>query len=325
MRLGKVRHEHKYLTIKYFADEKQWDVSWMCSNLGVSRGAYYKWLKRPVPAQEQDNEKIAVLVREYDDRFGHILGYRRMTLWLNTLNGTSYNHKRIYRVMRCLGIQSVIRKKRKRYPLSKPEETAQNLLKRDFYADRPNLKWATDVTELRVPTTGQKLYLSAILDLYDRTIVAYRVSSRNDNALVFDTFRDAIRANPDAKPLFHSDRGFQYTSRVFQQMLEDQGMKASMSRISHCIDNGPTEGLWGLMKDEMTAMYSFSTPQELKRAVDLYVDFYNNQRLQLRYSGKTPAQVRQEALSSTAPVSYPIPVNKRIEKYKANWQKNETA
>lgn len=325
MRLGKVRQEHKYLAVQHFSKEKQWNVSWMCRNLGISRKSYYKWLKRPIPAQERENNEIAVLVQEYDERFGHILGYRRMTLWLNTLNGTHYNHKRIYRVMRGLGIQAVIRKKKKRYPLSKPEETAQNLLKRDFYAERPNLKWATDVTELKVSATGQKLYLSAILDLYDRSIVAYRVSGRNDNALVFDTFRDAVRANPEAKPLFHSDRGFQYTTRVFQQMLAEQGMTSSMSRVSHCIDNGPTEGLWGLIKDEMAAMYAFTTAAELKDAVDKYINFYNNQRLQLRYGGKTPSQVREEALAADNPTSYPIPENKRIQRYKAKWLINESA
>ncbi|NDO32520.1 transposase family protein [Enterocloster clostridioformis] len=106
------------------------------------------------------------------------------------------------------------------------------------------------------PRDGKKLYLSAIFDLYDRFPVAYAVSRRNDNKLVFDTYDKALRDNPDAKPIFHSDRGYQYTSRVFQSKLQKQGMDQSMSRVGHCIDNGPTEGLWGIIKSEMYCMYS---------------------------------------------------------------------
>ena len=111
--------------------------------------------------------------------------------------------------MKKLGIHSVIRKKKKKYNTSKPEETAENKLARDFYATAPNQKWATDVTEFKIPETGKKLYLSAILDLYDRYPVAFVINGRNDNQLVFKTFDKAILANPDAKPIFHSDRGFQ--------------------------------------------------------------------------------------------------------------------
>ena len=127
--------------------------------------------------------------------------------------------------MKVLNIHSVIRRKRRRYQRSTPETTAENVLKRDFNATRPNEKWTTDVTEFKwyEGPVVHKLYLSVILDLYDRSIVAWVLSTRNDNKLVFDTFEQAIRANPDAKPIFHSDRGFQYTSKVFQAKLLAQG------------------------------------------------------------------------------------------------------
>ena len=95
-----------------------------------------------------------------------------------------------------------------------------------------------------------KLYLSAILDLCDRRIVSYVLSERNDNPLVYKTFDKAVKANPDAHPLFHSDRGFQYTSRAFHHKLQQAGMAQSMSRVAHCIDNGPMEGFWGILKRE---------------------------------------------------------------------------
>lgn len=221
--------------------------------------------------------------------------------------------------MKKLNIHSVIRKKRKKYNSSTPEMTAENKLKRDFYARRPNEKWATDVTEIKIPGENKKLYLSAIIDLYDRSTVSYVVSSRNDNQLVFKTFDKAIVSNPDAKPVFHSDRGFQYTGKVFQKKLRTQEMEQSMSRVGHCIDNGPTEGFWGIIKSEMYCMYEIKDEFSLRFAIKDYLRFYNDERPQERYSCKTPSEVRQEALVRITPTQYPIAKNKRIQKYKEKW------
>lgn len=160
----------------------------MCKQLGISHAAYYKWLHRTIPEQESENTKLAELIKEYDERFGHILGYRRMTSWINHFNHTSYSKNRVHRIMKKMGIHSIIRKKKK-YQSSRPETTAENKLKREFNATKPNEKWATDVTEFKVPETGRKLYLSVIIDLYDRFPVAYVISGRNDNKLVFDNIR----------------------------------------------------------------------------------------------------------------------------------------
>ena len=291
----------------------------MCKQLGISHAAYYKWLHRTIPEQESENTKLAELIKEYDERFGHILGYRRMTSWINHFNHTSYSKNRVHRIMKKLGIHSIIRKKKKKYQSSRPETTAENKLKREFNATKPNEKWATDVTEFKVPETGRKLYLSVIIDLYDRFPVAYVISGRNDNKLVFDTYDKALKTNPDAKPIFHSDRGFQYTSRIFQNKLREQGMEQSMSRVGHCIDNGPTEGLWGIIKSEMYCMYKITDEISLRSAIDKYIKFYAEERLQERFHCKTPLEVRSEALSAETPIQYPIAENKRIEAYKAKW------
>lgn len=113
MRLGTVRYQSKYLAIQHFHNEKKWDISWMCRVLGISRASFYKWLHREIPEAELENQKIAVLVQEYDERFGHILGYRRMTLWINRFNGTNYSRKRIHRLMKELNIHSAIRKRKR--------------------------------------------------------------------------------------------------------------------------------------------------------------------------------------------------------------------
>ena len=177
----------------------------------------------------------------------------------------------------------------------------------------------SDVTEFKVPGKKKKLYLSAIIDLYDRYPVSYAVSARNDNKLVFKTFDKAIALNPCAKPIFHSDRGFQYTSKMFKKKLVKQEMRQSMSRVGHCIDNGPTEGFWGIIKAEMYQMYEITDESSLRFAIKDYIRFYSEERPQDRYCCKTPLEVRQEALKSDIPVEYPIPENKRIKKYKEKW------
>lgn len=293
----------------------------MCRQFGISKAAYYKWLHRSVPKAEQENILLAEMIQEYDERFDHILGYRRMTAWLNHFNGTKYSRNRIHRIMKVMNIHSMIRKQPRKYKRSTPERTAENILKRDFYAAKPNEKWATDVTEFKwyEGTQCHKLYLSAILDLYDRSVVSYVLSRRNDNKLVFQTFDKAIEANPDAKPLFHSDRGFQYTSPAFYSKLVAQGMEQSMSRVGHCIDNGPTEGFWGIIKAEMFYLYKFKDEASLHRAIAKYIHFYNYERLQERFGNRTPMEVRMAALNASDPDQYPIPENKRIQKYKAKF------
>lgn len=321
MILGRLRHQSKYLTIQYFSTEKHWDVRWMCAQLGISRASYYKWLKRDIPAAEKENMLIAQLVKEYDERFDHILGYRRMTSWINRLNSQHYSQNRIHRIMKKLGIRSVIRRKANKYKHSSPDAVADNILKRDFNASRPNEKWATDVTEFKwyEDNTKHKLYLSAIIDLYDKSIISYVVSGRNDNKLTLDTFQKAIAENPDAKPIFHSDRGFNYTSKQFQFKLIEQGMTPSMSRIGHCIDNCPTEGFWGIVKSEMYYLNKFENEVSLREAIDKYIYFYNNERFQDRFGTKTPMEVRIAALSSDCPEAYPIAENKRVKKFKAKF------
>lgn len=319
MRLGKQRYDSKYLAIRHFHETKTWSIGWMCKQLEISRAGYYKWLNREVPEQELENIRLAELIKEYDERFGHILGYRRMTSWINHFNQTNYGKKRVHRIMKKLGIHSVIRKKKKKYVCVAPETTAENKLGRDFYASAPNQKWSTDVTEFKVPGENKKLYLSAILDLYDRYPVSYEISYRNDNKLVFKTFDKAIISNPNAKPIFHSDRGFQYTNQVFQKKLKEQEMEQSMSRVGHCIDNGPIEGFWGIIKSEMYQMYEITDEASLKYAINEYMKFYREKRPQDRFHCKTPSEVRNEALATEHPRQYPIPENKRIEKYKEKW------
>lgn len=230
-------------------------------------------------------------VKELYEEQNGILGYRQMTINVNRRHETHFNKKRIRRLMQILYLKSVCRKKKYNYIKSTPEVTAENILNREFYADAPNEKWLTDVTEFKyyVGAEVKKIYLSAILDIFDRRIVSYRIGTSN-NQLVFETLNEAVANNPTAHPLFHSDRGFQYTNKTFHNMLMEVGMRQSMSRVGRCIDNGPMEGFWGILKSEMYYLRKFSSKEELTIAIEDYIQFYNTKRYQLKLKCMTPME-----------------------------------
>lgn len=159
----------------------------------------------------------------------------------------------------------------------------------------PNEKWLTDVTEFSIPSESKKLYLSPIMDLYDNSIVEYELSFKNNNPLVFKMFDKAIQKNPNARPIFHSDRGFQYTGNAFKYKLKGAGMTQSMSRVGKCIDNGPMEGFFGILKTEMFYGKKFQTLEELKDKIVEYIEFYNERRFQKRLGCMAPLEYRNQA------------------------------
>ena len=287
-----VRQENLYSAIKYIHETENIATKKLCVLVHLNRSSYYKWLKRKPSNSEFENMQIVEWIKELYEEQNGILGYRQMTITVNREYHTNYNIKRIRRLMRILHLQSVCRKKKYNYIKSTPEITAENILNREFYADAPNEKWLTDVTEFKyyVGDEIKKLYLSAILDLYDRRIVAYKIGDSNNNQLVFDTFDEAVANNPNAHPLFHSDRGYQYTSKTFHAKLVAQNMRQSMSRVGRCIDNGPMEGYWGLLKSEMYYLKKFNSKDDLTQAIDNYIHFYNTKRYQLKLHCMTPME-----------------------------------
>ncbi len=276
---------------------KEMKISELCKIANVSRSGFYKWLNRSKSNSEYENEKLIPLIKEaYEEKDG-ILGYRQMTIKLRREKGLVINHKRVYRLMKVLGLKSVCRKKRYNYIKSTPEITAENVLGRNFRAENTCKKWLTDVTEFKYGE-GQKAYLSAIFDLGDRSIVSYVIGHSNNNALVFETFDLAVSANPEAKPIFHSDRGFQYTNRTFKKKLDDAGMTQSMSRVGRCLDNGPMEGFFGILKSEMFYGKRFKTFDDLKEKIVEYIEFYNEKRYQKRLRCMAPLEYRNHASKS---------------------------
>jgi len=223
-----------------------------------------------------------------------IYGYRRMTLNMNRKFDQNFNHKRIYRLMKVSRIQSVIRRKKKTYKHSIPQHVTENVLNREFSAEKPNEKWVTDVTEFKYGSS-KKAYLSAILDLYDGSIVSYVLGHSNNNNLVFKTLDQAIEQVDGNHPLIHSDRGFQYTSHGFKRRIEKAEMTQSMSRVGRCIDNGPMESFWGTLKCEKYYLHKYETFEELSNAINQYIHFYNHDRYQKRLNGLSPIEYRAKA------------------------------
>lgn len=247
---------------------------------------------------ESENDLVASTIAQiYVDTAG-IYGYRQMCYEVNKALDTEYNRKRIYRLMTQMGLKSVTRIKTQQYVPHTPEQVAENVLNRDFHADRANEKWLTDVTEFKA-LNGEKAYLSAIIDLYDNSIVVYKFGRSNNNQLVFDTFTSAIQIHPQSTPLVHSDRGFQYTSYGFKKILDAQQIKQSMSRVGKCIDNGPMEAFWGKIKSERFHIKRkqklYDDYQTIIEDITGYIEFYNHRRPQHKFKGLSPMEFRAVA------------------------------
>lgn len=229
-------------------------------------------------------------------------GYRRIRDDLERYHDIKVNDKRVLRICRKKGIKSTIKYANNSCTrqAATPQFIADNRLNREFYADAPNEKWLTDVTEFHyyIGIEKHKVYLSAILDLYDRRIVSYVIRDNNNNGLVYDTFDNAIAENPDAHPLCHSDRGFQYTSRVFHNKLETVGMTQSMSRVGKCIDNGPMEGFWGIIKRERYYGKRFTSRETVVKMIENYIEYYNTKRLQRNLGVRTPMEKHEKYLQA---------------------------
>lgn len=265
--------------------------------MSVTRSAYLRWIEHPYSERMVENMELAKVIRSIHDAFPE-KGYRSINDDLNRKHAIHVNDKRVLRICRHEGIQSTI--KHSANSITKgskqPYHIAENILDREFTAEAPNQKWLTDVTEFKYSVDSEihKVYLSAILDLYDRRIVSYAISDTNDLNIAFDTFDQAIETEPDAYPLFHSDRGFQYTHQNFYKRISEAEMTQSMSRVGKCIDNGPMEGFWGMIKREKYYGKKFMSRAELVTMIDDYMDYYNTGRYQRKLQVLTPMEFHNQ-------------------------------
>lgn len=293
----------------------------MCQILGISRAAYYKWLKRRDKELDQEEIRLIQDISEIAGKNHRLFGCRKMAMVLSRNYGKKIGMKKVYRIMARNGLLSVYRRKKSGWKKSTPEVSAENKLNREFECSRPNQKWVTDITEIKVPKTGQKLFLSSILDLYDRSVISWNISPRNDSVLVDETLNRALESSPEACTMFHSDRGFQYTRPIFASRLKSLNIIQSMSRVSRCIDNGCQEGFQGILKDMLFILHpEIDSAESCIEAVGETINYYMNEYPQERFGGRTAGEVRKEALESEEPVQYPIKPNLQIQKF---WEKIE--
>ena len=210
--------------------------------------------------------------------------------------GYAINHKTVLKLMNICGIKSQVRLRKYCSYKGQIGRIAPNLLQRDFAAEKPNQKWVTDLTEFSV--CGVKLYLSPIMDLYNREIISYKIAERPNFMQIMKMLDDAFARIPDSPGIvLHSDQGWQYQHRQYQRMLREKGIRQSMSRKGNCLDNAVIENFFGLLKSELLYLQEFQSMEHFKQELIEYLDYYNNRRIKAKLKGLPPAIHRQQALS----------------------------
>ena len=285
-----MRARAKYHII--YRRKAEYPVSVMCKFFGVSRSGYYAFVHRL--GKPEKDAALAELIAQQRERSFRTYGYRRMWLWLKSQN-IFCNPKTVLRVMKKYDLLAEIRRRRKWQQMGQQLHKYQNLLNRDFCADRPNSKWVTDISYIH---TGQGvLYLSMIRDLYDNSIVAYKTGTQQTVNLVLDTIRLAMKQEKKraAEELqVNSDQGFQYKSQAYFQLHKQYGITPSMSRRGNCYDNAMAENFFSILKTECIYRHKPATFTEANEMLERYIYFYNHERIQLK-TGEAPLARRLSA------------------------------
>ncbi|WJH35169.1 IS3 family transposase [Paenibacillus sp. CC-CFT747] len=287
---GREEQRQTYQAIEELAPS--YPITLLCRLAGVARSSYYKWAARkqhPTAKQIQDDE-LKVKIMECHTHVKGIYGYPRVRTWLKKTYNLQVNHKRVYRLMRELGIRSRIRRKKPYFGSREATVVSKNVLNRKFSATAPNQKWATDVTYL--PIGSRFLYLSVIFDLYNNEVVSYQIGRHNNLKLVLDTVEAAVHKRNVKKLLLHSDQGFQYTHKHYHTLLKRKKIKPSMSRKGNCWDNACIESFFGHLKSECVRLQSFASEDELTEAIGSYIHFYNNERFQQKLNNLSQVEYR---------------------------------
>ena len=268
-----------------------WPADWICGALGVSRGGFYAWLKRPPSERSRTDESLSTRIRSSFIASDRTYGARRV--WHDLLaEGVNCGLHRIERLMRSHGLKA--RPRRRRLPPDLGERqaaaVAPNVLDRAFVAPAPNRRWIADFTYIW--TAEGWLYVAAVIDLFSRRVVGWSMSASMTTQLVTDALVMAIwrRGKPTAL-LHHSDQGSQYTSEPFRRLMADQGVTCSMSRAGNVWDNAAMESFFSSLKTERTSGRTYRTRNEAKADVFDYIErFYNQRRRHSTLGYKSPVE-----------------------------------
>ena len=254
----------------------------------MARPVFYYHLKRLEIADKYAAEKkeIRDIFHEHKGRYG----YRRITAEMRN-RGYTINHKTVRLIMIEMGLKCQIRKVRYRSYKGEVGKVAPNIIGRDFATVAPNRKWATDVTQINIGFT--KLYLSPILDMFNGEIISYNISTSPNLEQVYDMLDKAFARFESLDGLIlHSDQGWQYQHYGYRKRLEEHHIIQSMSRKGNCLDNSMMENFFGIMKSELLYAEKFDSSQDFIKALEEYINYYNNKRIKSRLKGKSPVQYR---------------------------------
>lgn len=264
------------------------DLEVLLNQTDMARSSYYYHDKRSASTDKYD--AVKKLIKQVYHHHKGRYGYRRITLDLRN-KGIVINHKTVLRLMKVLGLKSIIRVKKYKSYKGEQGRIAPNILNRKFKSKHPNEKWATDLTEFNV--LGKKLYLSPIIDMFNGEIVSYELSERPNFNQIIAMLKKSFKKIPDHTNLIlHSDQGWQYQMKQYQRILEGKGIIQSMSRKGNCLDNAIVENFFGTLKSELFYLKQYRSITQLKSEIVEYIDYYNNERISENLKGMSPTQYR---------------------------------
>jgi putative transposase len=273
---------------------QQYPVTRLLNVAGLPSSTFY--YQRSALMAEDKYADIKKTIREIYDRHKGRYGYRRIRSALVRM-GAKINHKTVQRLMAQLGIKSLVRPKKYRSYKGEISRAAPNKIDRDFSAEKPNEKWVTDVTEFAV--AGKKVFLSPVMDLFNREIVAFKMDTRPSLKLVHSMLNSALRKlKPEDRPIVHSDQGWQYRMRAYQETLTGRGLVQSMSRKGNCHDNAAMESFFGVLKTEFFYLDEFKSVRQLRRGLTNYIRYYNEERIKMQLGGLSPVAYRAQHAST---------------------------
>jgi putative transposase len=266
----------------------QFDLDILLNCIKMARSTFYYHSKKTGQPDKYEQAKVQIN-RVYHGHKGRF-GYRRIALQLKR-DGIDINHKTVLRLMREMCLKSLIRIKKYRSYRGDLGKIAPNILNREFKAEEPVQKWATDVTEFRV--RDKKLYLSPIIDLFNQEVISYEITDRPVFKGVMDMLKKALpRAKGASQLVLHSDQGWQYQMPKYQQLLKENGITQSMSRKGNCLDNAAIENFFGTLKSELFYLTEYGSIDQLKKDIKDYIRYYNNKRIKLNLNGMSPMEYR---------------------------------
>lgn len=269
--------------------ELEYPIWLLCEIAGISRSSYYKYKKKPLDKDSSIEDKIIDIYQKSNKR----AGYRTIQLQLKNKYNLIVNHKKVYRIMKENGIQSVIRKKYR-----KPKESTtikENLLNRNFKADKPGEKYVTDITY--IPTQRKMMYLCIILDLFNNQPVAWNISDSQDKSLSINTIKALSKQYNLRGAIIHSDQGIHFTCKDYVDLLESYGVKQSMSRKGNCWDNAVAESFFSHYKCESIYIMDkkLKDAKEVREVTEEYIHYYTHERPQRKLGGMPPSLYATDA------------------------------